>query len=82
MRRKIVILFVATLTALFGAGACGSQEEVDTAKQDVKEAEQKVEEAEQEVKVKEEEQEVKEQQQEEKQTKEEVPKEDAAPDER
>ncbi len=82
MRRKIVILFAAALTALFGAAACGTEEEVNTAKEDVKEAEQQVEEAEQEVKVKEAEQEVKEQQQEEKQTKEEVPKEDAAPDEK
>src|SRR5918998_6951195 len=75
MRRKILILFIAAFTSIFGVTACGGQGDVNEAEQDVKEAEQDVEEAKQEVKVKEAEQErkeaeqkVKEEQQREKQT--------------
>jgi uncharacterized protein with von Willebrand factor type A (vWA) domain len=80
MRRKIVILFVAAFTSIFGAVACGTEADVQQAEKEVKEAEQNVEEAEQEVKVKEAEKEekeaelkVQEEKQEEKQEKQEEP---------
>ena len=60
VRRKILILFIAAFTSIFGVAACGGQGDVNKAEQDVKEAEQDVEEAKQEVKVKEAEQERKE----------------------
>jgi uncharacterized protein with von Willebrand factor type A (vWA) domain len=79
MRRKLVILFVAVFTSIFGGAACGGEADVQQAEQEVKEAEQNVEEAEQEVKVKEAEQaekeaelKVQEEKQEEKQEKQET----------
>jgi ribosomal protein L12E/L44/L45/RPP1/RPP2 len=48
--KKLVILFVAAFTSIFGAVACGGEADVQQAEQEVKEAEQNVEEAEQEEK--------------------------------
>ena len=50
MRKKLVILFVAAFTSIFGVAACGGEADVQQAEEEVKEAEQKVQEEKQEEK--------------------------------